>query len=127
MQAGVCIALGIQLHHSAHLPSVFSRDAGGIDTDRIQIVCLDLRPEAGRAIVCQGDSIDDKLRLVLRPAWMQHRVALIEPSGLRVYEILHRPSRQRTKPAVNLLLPDLHHGRRTIGIDQGCFLCHPHC
>src|SRR5208282_6406041 len=72
----------VDFNHSSHFSSVFRRNACGVNAQRLQVVSVHGRSEAGRAIVGQRDAIDYKLRLILRAAGMQDGIAFIEPAGL---------------------------------------------
>src|SRR5580704_9298775 len=102
MQALIRIALGIEFHDSAHLSSVLRGKAGSVDAHRVQIVGSNLRTKAWRAIVSERNAINHELRLVFRPAWMQHRIPFVEPSRLGVDKILYRSARQRLHPIFDL-------------------------
>ncbi len=97
VKARLRVAQRVHLNHAAHFPSIFGRKPGGVDPDRLHIVSFDLRPEARGSIVGQRNSIDHKLRLILRVARMQDGVALVEPSRLRVHKVLmERPGMELT-------------------------------
>jgi hypothetical protein len=54
----------------------------------VYVVGFEFGPEAWRAIVSEGNAIDDELGLVFRPARMEYGVAFVKPAGLGVDEIL---------------------------------------
>ena len=53
---------------------------------------------------------------------MQHGIALIEPAGLGIHQVLQRSSRQGAGPVLNRGRADLADGARLIGVNQ-CIAC----
>ena len=88
---------------------------------RVDIVGANLRAEAGRAVVGQRNAIHYELRLILRAARMQDRIALVEPAGLGVHQILNRAAGQRSQAALDGLRADFVDRSRLIGIEQRRF------
>src|SRR5262249_1918904 len=81
-------------------------------------VRFNLRTKTGRAVVREGNSIDDKLGLVLRAARMEHGVAFIKPARLGIHQILYRAAWNGAKPCLNLIRSDLADGAWTLRVDQ---------
>ena len=92
------VAHGVHFNHATHFPAVFGGEVRGVDAQRLDVVGLDLRTEAGRAVVRQWDAVNDNLSLILGAAGMQDRVTFVEPTRLRIDEVLQRATRQGTRP-----------------------------
>ena len=84
MKAGLGILQGVDFDNAAHFAAVFSGNAGGVDAERLNVVGVNGGAEAGRAIVGERNTIDDKLGLVLGTARVEDGVAFVEPAGLGV-------------------------------------------
>ncbi len=93
VKSGRNVSLRIHFDHAAHLSSVLGGKSRGVDGHRVHVIGFDFRPEAGRAIVGERNSIHNELRLVLGPARVQDGISLVKPSGLRIHEILERSPR----------------------------------
>ena len=124
METFASVSRGIHLDHAAHLPSVLGRNAGRVDAHRLNVVGLDLRAIAGRAVVGQRDAIEHELGLVFRAARMEDRVAFVEPSRLRVHQVLQRTARQRCDAIGNGLRADLVDRTDTMRIDESAVGLH---
>src|ERR1700721_148257 len=77
VESGMIVLYRIHLDHSAHLSAVLGRNSSCIDTQRLDIIRLNLRPKTRRSVVGQGNTVDDELRLIFRAARMQHSVSFI--------------------------------------------------
>src|ERR1017187_5332843 len=124
MESLASVARGVDFDDSAHLPPVLRRNAGGVDAHRLQTVGFNLRSIARRSIVGERNSIEHELRLVFRPAGMEHRVAFVEPPRLGVHQVLQRTAWERRHAIVNRLRPDLVDAANALGIDKGAVLLH---
>ena len=80
VKTGISAFEGIDFHHAAHLPAKFRRNAGGIDLEGIDVIGFDFRTKAGRTVVGERDAIDDELSLIFRAAWVEDRIAFVEPA-----------------------------------------------
>ena len=100
------------------LRAKFGGNAGGINAQGFDVIGFDLRAEAGRAIVGKRNSVDHKLRLVFRSARMEHRIAFVEPAGLRIHQILQGAAGQRGRSILNGVRADLINGTGAIRINQ---------
>ena len=93
-------------------------------------VGFDFRPEAGRAIVCERNTVHHKLSLIFRSTRMQHRISFVEPARLRIHQVLQRAAGHGADPVLNRIRSNLADGARLIGINQsilrgdGCGLIH---
>src|SRR6185437_4605634 len=95
VQSGIGLPPRIEFNDTTHLSAIFRRETCGIDTHGIEIVGLDFRSEAGRAVVSERNTIDHELRLVFGTTGMQNSISFVNPSRLSNDKILHRTSRQR--------------------------------
>jgi len=68
VESGIGLAVGIDVDDAAHLAAELGGVAGGVDGEGVQVIGFDLGAEAGRAIVSEGDAVDDELGLVFRAA-----------------------------------------------------------
>ena len=115
---GCGLLKSVELDDAAHLAAVLGGEAGGVDAHRLEVVGFNLRAEAGRAIVGEGDAVDDELGLVLGAARMQDGVAFVEPAGLGVDEILQGTAGDGAEPVLDGIRADLVDGAGLVGIDQ---------
>src|SRR5215469_534052 len=84
----------VDLDDPAHFSTVLGREARRVNGQRLNVVRLNYRTEAGRPVIRQGYAIHDKLRLVLGLTRVQDGVALVEPSRLRTHKVLQGTPRQ---------------------------------
>src|SRR5205807_6500367 len=87
VETGLGVAQSVDLDYASHLASVLGGDAGGVDGERVDVIGFELGAEAGGAVVGERDAVDDELSLILGAARMEHGIAFVEPSRLRVDEI----------------------------------------
>jgi len=123
VKAGLGIALGVDFDDAAHLAAVLGGKAGGIDAQRFDVVGFDFGAEAGGAIVGEWDSVDDELRLIFGASRMKDCVALIEPSGLGVNQILNGAAGERAQALLDAISGDLVDGASLIRVDQSVGGC----
>src|ERR1700751_3127567 len=126
VEAGIGLAARIELDDPSHFSAVLGGISGSVDADRIQVVGSDLRAEAWRAVVREGYAVDHELRLIFGAARMKDGVAFVEPSWLRVDQVLNGTSGQRGETLLYLLRADLHHRGRVVRIYQGGSVLHGH-
>ncbi len=101
METGLLILECVELDDAAHFASVVGGNAGGVDAHGLDVVGFDFGAEAGGAIVGERNAIDDELGLVFRAARVENGVALIEPAGLGVDEILQGPAGNGAEAMLN--------------------------
>ena len=73
---------------------------------------------ARRTVVGERNSIEHKLGLVFRPARMEDGIALVQPSRLRIHQVLQRAAWQRRDPIGNRLRANLVDRADAMGIDE---------
>ena len=76
----ICALERVDFNNAAQLSAKFRGNASGINFERFGVVGFDLRAEAWRTVVGDGNSVDDKLSLIFRSARMQHRIAFVKPA-----------------------------------------------
>ena len=119
VKAGLCILDSVELDDAAHFAAVVGGNAGGIDGHRLDVVGFEFGTEAGGAIVGEGDAIDDELSLVLGATGMEDGVALVEPAGLGVDEVLQGAAGNGAEPMLDGIRANLIDGAGLVGIDEG--------
>ena len=118
METFPAVSRGVDLDDAAHLSSILGRDAGSVDAHGLNIVGLNLRSMARRSVVGERNSVEHKLGLVFRAARMKDRVAFVQPSRLRVHQVLQRTARQRRDAIGNRLRADLVDRTDAMRIDE---------
>src|ERR1700730_1950358 len=118
MQAQASVCGGVHFDDAAHLSPILGRNVRRVDAQGLNIVRFYFRAKAGRAIVREGNAVNDKLGLVFGAARMQNGVALIEPSGLRTDEILQRTARQGCRSILDAFRADSINRTGATRIDQ---------
>ncbi len=126
MQALLFVAKSIDFDDAAHLAPIFSRNAGGVNRERVHILCFNFGAEAGRTIVGEWNAVDHELRLVLGASGMKHGVAFIEPARLRIDEIGHGAPRNRGGARGDFLLIQVIGRAGLLGIEQRDLCTHVH-
>src|SRR6185437_12655247 len=89
VKAGLGVLQRVDFNYATHLPPILGGNTGGVDAHGLHIIGSNLWSEARRSIVDQRNAIDHVLGLIFRAPRMQHRVPLIEPSRLRIHEVLN--------------------------------------
>src|SRR5271166_1147567 len=115
---------GVDLDDAAHLPSVLGRNTGGINAHRLNTVGFNLGPIPRRTVVGERNAVEHKLGLVFRPARMEDCVAFIEPSRLRVHQVLQGAARQRGDAIGNCVRADLIDCTNAMRINEGVVFLH---
>ena len=87
MHAARGIAIGHGFDHASNLASEFGRNAGGVGLDRLHIVEIVGGRERGRAVVEDGEAVDNILRVIFGAARMDDSVGLEHPAGLRLDDV----------------------------------------
>ena len=118
MEPGLLILDRVELNDAAHFAPVLGGNAGGVDAHGLDVVGFDFRSEAGGAVIGERNAVDDELRLVLRAARVENRVAFIEPARLRVDEILQGPAGDGTEAMLDYIGANLTYGAGLAGVDQ---------
>ena len=111
-------APGVKLDHAAEPPAEFSGNVGGHHVDRLELVDLEARSETQRAVVVQRDAVDDVLRVVFRPARMQHGVGLEQPSRHGVDSVDRAATQCAERVQVELVPAEPENGAGLIRIEQ---------
>ena len=128
MQPRSHIARSVHFHYAAEPPSILRRNSCGIDAHGLHILRPNLRPKTGRPVIRQRNSIHHKLRLVLRATRVQYGVPFIQPSRLRIHQILQRAPRRRPFALLNFFISDPSNRSHAMRIDQRIALLHgDHC
>src|ERR1017187_4772217 len=81
------IAVGHSFDHASNLAAALRGNAGGVGLDRLHIVEIVGSREGRRAVVEDGESVDDILGVVLGAAGMKDSVGFEHPAGLRLNDI----------------------------------------
>src|ERR1700755_917981 len=97
MQPGISATLRVEFRHTAQLAAILCGKTSRVDAEGREIVGPYLRAKAGRPVASERKTVHHELRLILRTAWMQNSVALIQPPWLRVHQILYGATRQRNE------------------------------
>ena len=118
VKAGSRILRCIELDDPSHFAAVFRGNARRIDRYRVDVVRFEFGTKAGRAVVGERDSVNDKLSLIFRSTWMENRIAFVQPSWLSVNQILYGTARKRGKPVLDSRGADLVDRARLIWIDE---------
>jgi len=121
VQAGTRIFAGIDFDDASHFASVLSRNAGGVDGQRADVIGLNFGTGSRRAIVGQRHSIDHELGLIFGASGMQHRAAFINPSGLGADQVRKRAAGERRSAVGDGLRIDAVDRAGAIGIQHGGF------
>ncbi len=93
-------------------------DAGGVEGEGVEVVGFDFGAEAGRAVVDEGDAVEDELGLVLGAAGVEDGVAFVEPAGLGVDEVLDGAAGEGGDALLDLRGADLLDGVGAVGVDE---------
>ncbi len=118
VQTRLRILKGVDFDDSAHFAAIFGGNTRGIDAHGLDVVGLNFRAKTGRAVVGEGNAIDDELGLIFRAARMQNSIAFVEPAGLGIDEVLQRASGDGTETVLELIRAKLTDGAGLVRIDK---------
>src|ERR1700730_19319135 len=87
MEASWIIFRRRHFHDATEFSAVFTAETGGHYAHGFAIARFDRRSKTGRAIFSQRQAVHDKLDVVLRAAWVQDAVGLLQPTRLGIDNI----------------------------------------
>ena len=118
MEARRDILRATDVHYSAKLPPILGRITRSQHAHGFDLIGIERWRKRWRTILCQRQSVEDKLHVVFRTARMQHAVRFINPPGLIVDEIGKRSARLRRNLFFDRILADGVRHARARRIDQ---------
>ncbi len=116
--APVARAARVQCDDAAEPASVFCWNAGRENVHGFEFIVLEGRCKPDRAVIVERDAVDHILRVVFRPARMQHGVGFQQPAGHRGHHINGASSQGCPEGLVELLPSRLQHHCRLRGVQQ---------
>ena len=116
--ARACDSPRVQRNDAAQPAPVLRRNPGSHHVDRFEFVILKRRREGDRPVVIDRHPIDHVLRVVFRPARMQHGVCLQQPTRHRRHRINGAAAERRTEGHVKLLPLHLNDARGLRRVQQ---------